>query len=108
MGIDLNNLFGQAKSAASQGMNDLLQTGGNSAIGYLEQQAVDVINQDQQQHVEAAQTAASQILSRPTVAGSFSAYLGNVMQNPTLKQYGTPIIIGIVVIAAAAVMLHRK
>lgn len=106
-GIDMDQLFGDAKKAASQGMDDLLKTGGNAALGYLEQQAINIISADQAQHTEAAQSNINAILNRPTTAGSFGAYFSNLAQSPALKAYG-PYVIGVIaVVAIGAIVLTR-
>jgi hypothetical protein len=108
MGLDLNSIFQQAKQAADQGMNDLLQTGGNAAIGYLEQQAVNVISADQAQHVEQSQQAITTVLNRPSKPDGFGAYLTNLMQQPALKNYGPYLIAGVVAIVALTLFVRGK
>lgn len=107
MGLDLDSLFGQAKAAASQGMDDLLKTGGNSALGYLENQAAAVLQHDANQNTANAQAATQAILSRPTNADSFGAYLTNMIQQPAVKQYGPYILGGIAVVLVAGYFIGR-
>lgn len=104
MGIDISQLFGNAEQATSQGMNDVLNTAGQSALGYLEGQAISVIQADQSQHVATAQKATSEILNRPTVAGSFGAYVSGILQQPVMQQYG-PYVIGVGAVIAILLLL---
>lgn len=106
MGIDISTLFGNAEDAATQGMNDLIQTGGNAALGYLEGQAVKIISSDASTHNAAAQTATASILQRPTNADSFGAYLSNLIEAPALKTYG-PLVIGAVAFVVIGLILLK-
>lgn len=105
MGIDLGQMFEDAKKAASQGMQDALNTGGNAALGFLEGQAVSVIQADQSKHEQAAQNATTDIMNRPS--SPFGKYLGNMMQQPIIKQYGVYILGGIVVVAGLVIYLKK-
>jgi hypothetical protein len=105
MGLDFNSLFNQAKQAVNQGMNDLLKTGGNAAIGYLENQAVALIQADQKQHEAEFQTNVADILKRPGAADSFGSYLSNVSQSPVIKEYGGYILGAVVGIAIVTLLL---
>lgn len=99
MSIDLNSLFGQAKDAASQGMTDMLNTMGNSALGYLETQGANALQGMAKQNAAQAQAATSEILNRPGGGpDSFGNYLSSVMQSPVLKQYGPTMMIAVAAI----------
>lgn len=106
MGISIDDIFGKAKDAAAQGMNDLLKTGGNAALGFLEGQAVAVIQADQANHEQASQAAAQEILNRPS--SPFGDYISNLMQNPVLNQYGPVIIFGLVIVLVAGAAMKGK
>ena len=108
MGFDLNALFNNAKEAASQGMNDVLKIGGNAALGYLEDQAVQVIKADQAQHTEQAQAAITDVLNRPSTPNGIGAYFSGLVQNPALKQYGPYVIVGIVAVVGLTLFLRSK
>lgn len=107
MGLDIDALWGNAKEAINQGMNDLLKSGGNAAIGYLEQQAVNIISEDQKKHIQDAQAATQAIMSRPTDANSFGAYLSGIAQNAGVRQYGPAMMIAVVVVGVAAVFIYK-
>lgn len=100
MGIDLGQMFGDAKNTVLQGMNDFAKQGGNAAIGYLEGQAIGVIQADQSQHEEAVQQVVTKQLSTPPNPGSFGAYLTGLVQQPVIKQYGLYILgaVGLIVV----------
>lgn len=106
MGINIDDLFGKAKDAASKGMDDLLKTGGNAALGFLEGQAVAIIKADQKNHEEASQAAAQEILNRPS--SPFGDYVSNLMKNPVLNQYGGPIIFGLVIVLLVGATVYGK
>lgn len=106
--MDLDELWTNAKTAAEQGMNDLLKTGGNSALGYFEDQAIAIIKADRDKHITEAQDHAKEILSRPTVEGSFGEYLKSVFQSPLLQNYGTPMLFMIGAVAIGGYILLKK
>lgn len=108
MAIDIDSLFGQAKSAAEQGMNDLLKQGGNAALGYLEQKGIDILQQDKAQKEQDLQKFTQQNLNGPPAPGSFGAYLSGVLSSPVLKQYGPMMLIAVAVIAGGSILLARK
>lgn len=106
MGINIDDIFGKAKAAAEQGMNDLLKTGGNAALGFLEGQAIAILHADKQQHEQAAQQSAQEILNRPS--SPFGDYVSNIMKNPVLNNYGGPIIFGIVGVLLIGALVYGK
>lgn len=106
--IDLDSLFGQAKEAVSKGMSDVLEQGGNAALGFLEQKAIDIIEQDKAQREKQLQTFTTQNMSGPPAPGSFGAYIGNVLQSPVLKEMGPSIMIGVAIIAVGAIFISSK
>lgn len=108
MGFDLNALFGQAKDAATTGMNDLLKTGGNAGLGFLEGQAVAIISADQAQHEQASSAAVTEILNRPSTPGGFGSYMQGLLQRPILKQYGPYVLVGVLVLIGLGIYLKKK
>lgn len=106
MGISIDDIFGKAKAAAEQGMNDLLKTGGNAALGFLEGQAVAVIKADQASHEQAASQSAQEILNRPS--SPFGDYVSNLMANPVINQYGGPIVFGLVGVLLVGAIVFGK
>lgn len=108
MGLDFGQIFGDAEKAVSQGMSDLEKTGGNAALGYIEQQAVGVISDDQKKRTEAAQAGVADILNRPTAANSFGAYLTSVVSSPALKAYGGPLAVGGAIIVIGYLLLKGR
>ncbi len=108
MGLDLDQLFGDAWKAAEQGMNDVLKTGGNAALGYLEDQAIAIIAADRDQHLKEAQDHTKEILSRPTAEGSFGEYLKSMIQSPTLQTFGAPMLMMFVAVGVGGYFLLRK
>jgi len=106
MGLDLSAMWDDAKKAASQGMQDALNQGGNAGLGYLEGQAISIIQADQSKHEQAAQNAAKEMLDRPP--SKFGSYLTNLYQQPIIKQYGVYILAGAAVLIGATLMLRGK
>ena len=93
--MDIGKMFGDAVTSASQGMTDLLKQGGNAALGYLEGQAVSVIQADQAQHEGQFQNMTLAQLNSPGNPNGFGAYLQDLSTNPVLKSYGPLIIVAI-------------
>jgi hypothetical protein len=107
MGLDVSQLFGNAVDSAKAGMGDLLNQGGNAGLGYLEQQAIDVIKSDQTAHTEAYQASVASQLAQPSVPGSFSSYISGITQGPIVKQYGIYILAGVALVIGATMLVRR-
>lgn len=107
MSIDLSAIFGGAQAANAQGMTDVLKQGGNAALGYLEQQAIGVIQQDQAQKSAQVQDFIKQQLSTPANPNSFGSYLSNLAGQPVLSQYGIYILGGIALVVAMTLMVRK-
>lgn len=108
MGIDIGAMFQDMKNTAAQGMNDLLKQGANAGLGYLEGQAVKVIQADQQQHEKDFQDATMAAIQRPTAAGSFGDYFSGLAKSPVLKSSGPYVLVAIAIVAVGAIFLARK
>ncbi len=106
MGIDLSQIFGDAKQSAETGMSDLWKMGSEAALGYAEKQGVAVLQADQAQHQANYQAAATTALNRPS--SPFGEYVKSLTQNPIIKQYGVYILAGIAVVAIVAVSLKGR
>lgn len=108
MGIDIGAIFDSAKQAVEQSANDAYKTITTSGLGYLEDQAIKVLQADKAQNEKAFQTHAATILQRPSALDSFGAYVSNLTQSPVLKEYG-PYVIGAVVLCfGVLVLVGRK
>lgn len=103
MGLDFSALWGQAEQAASTGLDNLYQSG----TAYVEQQAVQVIQADQNQHVQSYQDSVSKTLATPSSPNSFSSYLSSITQSPVLKNYGVYIAGGVGILLIAGYMLAK-
>jgi len=108
MGIDLEALFGNAKDAVNAGMTDVLQQGGNAALGYLENQAIDMLSGDKATREKALQDQVAANLKKPSAPGSMGAYLSNVLSGPVIKQYGPYVLIGAAVIVVGTLYMRRS
>lgn len=108
MGLDIGQIFGSAKDAIEQSASDAWGTVSTGALGYLENEAIKILQADKQQNEKAFQTNVQTILKRPTATDSMGAYLSNLAQSPALKEYG-PYVIGAVVLCfGVAVLIGRK
>lgn len=108
MGIDISAIFASAKSAVEQSATDAYKTVTTGALGYLEDQAVKVIQADKAQNEAAFKTNVQNILKRPTAVDSMGAYMSNLAQSPILKEYG-PYVLGAVILCfGVAVLMGRK
>lgn len=108
MGLDLGQIFDSAKQAVEQSATDAYKTVTTGALGYLEDQAIKIIQADKAQNEAAFKTNVQTILKRPTAADSMGAYLSNLAQSPVLKEYG-PYVIGAAILCfGVAVLMGRK
>lgn len=96
MGIDIAAMFNGGLEAVQQGMSDVTNQGGTAALGFLEQQAIQVLSDDKKQQDAKFQAGVQNILSRPSAPGSFGNYLTGLTTSPIIKQYGVYIMIGLV------------
>ncbi len=95
MGINIGDMFSGGLEAVKQGMSDLTQQGGTAALGYLEQQAIQVLSDDKKQQDAKFQSGIQNILNRPSNPGSFGDYITSMTTSPLIKQYGVYIMIGL-------------
>lgn len=108
MGLNLDQMWESAKQAITQTGNDLVDAGKPALIGYLEDQAVKILQADKQQHEANFQASVASILNRPTATDSLGAYISNAAQSPVIKQYGPYILLAGLLIFGAAVLIGRK
>lgn len=108
MGFDIGQVFGNAKSAIEQGMNDVLKQGGNAALGWLEGEAINLLSADKADKEKAFSAGVVDILNRPTASGSLGSYIGNQLQSPVMKNYGPYIIAGIGAIGVLALVIFSR
>lgn len=108
MGLNLDQIFGNAKQAIEQTATDAWKTASHGALGYLENEAIKVLQADKAQNEKAFQTNVAEILKRPTAVDSMGNYISNLVQSPALKEYG-PYVIGAVVLCfGVALLIGRK
>lgn len=106
MGFDISQLFG-GEDSSGQGMSDVLKSGANAGLGYLEQQAINLISADKKKHEAAAQRSTSDLLKHPSNPNSFGSYFSNLMQGPALNTYGPYILAGVGVVVVLTLMLRK-
>lgn len=108
MGLNLEQIFGNAKTAIEQSADDAWKTVTTGGLGYLEDQAIKILQADKAKNEKAFQTNISEILKRPTALDSMGNYVSNLVQSPALREYG-PYVIGAVVLCfGVAVLMGRK
>ena len=108
MGFDISQLFGSSGDTAKSGMSDVLKSGANAALGYLEQQAINVISADKKQHEIQAQASGASLLQHPSNPNSFGSYFSNLMQGPALQTYGPYVLGGVAIVAIITIMMARR
>lgn len=108
MGISLEDIFGNAQKAVEQGAEDFFKIGKHAALGYLENEAIKILEADKAKNESAFQGHIEDIMKRPTSTDSLGNYLSNQLQSPAIKTYGPWIILGILLIAGGAILLSKK
>jgi len=109
MGLDFSQVFGQAKSAVDSAFNGAtVQAGFNSALGYLEGQAVNIIQADQNDRTVQAQQNIKQVLDQPSTPGGFGSYLSELVQGPAMQKYGPYVIAGVAAIVVITLFVRGK
>ena len=108
MGLNLDEIFGNAKKAVEQGASDFYKIGSTAALGYLENEAIKIIEADKAKNEAAFQGHVEELMKRPTSVDSLGNYLSNQLQSPAIKTYGPWIILGILLIAGTTILIAKK
>jgi len=96
MGFDINDLFGQAKDAINNGIQQVETVGVPALTAAAEKWGADVLTKQANENQAAVNKA---VASAPAAApGSFAASVQGVFKNTVASQYSVPILIGVVVI----------
>lgn len=106
MGLDIGQIFGNIQKDVGAGMNDILKLGGNAALGYLEQQAINVLEAHKSELEGQFQSDLKQVIQRPSSADSIGSYIGNIAKSPVIKEYG-PYILGVVCVVALGTLFLK-
>lgn len=93
MNLNLDDIFGSAKAAISQQLDDLGSVGKPALVGYLEDQALKIISADKNQNQATFEANLNTVINRPTAAGSFGDYVSGLAQSPIIKSYGPYILL---------------
>lgn len=108
MSFSISDLFGSSANTANSGMSDALKAGANAGLGYLEQQAINLLQSDKQQHEAAVQSSTQNMLNQPSNPNGFGAYLSGLVKNPALQTYGPYVIGGIAIVLVVGYFMGRK
>jgi hypothetical protein len=106
MGLNIGDIFQNIQKDVGAGMNDILKLGGNAALGYLEQQAINVLEAHKSELEGQFQSDLKDVIKRPSSANSIGAYVGNIAKSPIVTEYG-PYILGVVVVVALGTLFLK-
>lgn len=106
MSLSLSSVWGSIENAVSN--NNSVKMAVTSGLGYLEQKTIGVLQKSEANLTGQAQQAASQMLSQPTNPNGFGAYFENILKTPVLNKYGPYVLVGIGVIAVAAIWMVKR
>ena len=108
MGIDFNDLFGQAKNAIDQAFNDVKKTGVPALEASLEKWGADALNKMAQDSQKTVDANVKEILARPQDPNGLGAYLANTFKSPVMQQYGGFIVVGLFAVAVGGYFIFRR
>lgn len=107
MGLDIGQVFGNAVEAVKNEGSDLLKMGWNAGLGYLEGEAIKILEADKADKQNAFKEGVTNVINRPTSADSFGAYVSNLASQPVIKQYGPYVIGGILLFGVLSVFMGK-
>ncbi len=94
MGINWDDLWGQAQQAVDSGLKDLQNVGIPALQSAAEQWGIQVLTQQHAETTQQLNQNVKEVLDRPSKEGSFGSYLADAFKQPALKQYGPMILLG--------------
>lgn len=97
MGIDLDELWGQAKNAVESAWTDVEKVGVPALQASLEQWGIDTLSQMNRQTEATLNTNLKEVLNRPPGDG-LGKYLNDALKTPIVENYG-----GVVIAVAVGV-----
>jgi hypothetical protein len=115
MGFSLDDLFGDAKKAVEENLEKIksvgipaLQNAGEKwAANVLQEQSKKILDANKGTEAQLQQNIAT-VLKEPSVPGSFGSFLSGGLTGAVSKEYGLPIVLGIVGIGVVGFILLRK
>lgn len=109
MGFSIDQLFGDVKKIAEEGMGDLLKQGGAAGLGWLEGKAIDILEKDKNQHEQFVKGKIEEQMKTPGQPGSFGSYFSDLAAQPAIKMYGPYVLmgLGIVILGTALITSAR-
>lgn len=108
MGLDFSELFGNAKDAISQAVEDVKNTGLPALEASLEKWGADKLNEMSKNSQGTVDQNVKEILNRPQDPNGIGAYISNTLKTPVVQQYGGLMIAGVVGIGVLAVLIFSK
>ncbi len=108
MGINWDDIWGQAEEAINQGWNDLQTVGVPALQSAAERWGIQVLQEQNKETTAQLNQATQAVLDRPSAEGSFGSYLAEVFQAPVAQKYGPQILIGALGLVIVGVILARR
>ena len=107
MGINWDDIWGQAETAVNQGFKDLQTVGVPALQNAAEQWAINVLKEQNKETSAQLKEVTKEVLDRPSSEGSFGSFLAESFQAPVLDKYGPHILIGAVALIVVGVIASR-
>lgn len=107
MGINWDDIWGQAERAVNQGFNDLQTIGVPALQNAAEQWGIAVLTEQNKETSAQLKEVTKEVLNRPSAEGSFGSFLAEGFQAPVLEKYGPHILIGAVALIVVGVIVSR-
>lgn len=107
MGINWDDIWGQAEAAIDQGWKDFQSVGVPALQSAAEQWGIQVLTEQNKKTSAELKEATQAVLDRPSADGSFGSYLAEAFQAPVLDKYGPHILIGAVALIVIGVIVAK-
>lgn len=107
MGINFDDIWGQAKEALNTGLQDLEKVGKPALYATVLDNAEKVIQEQKRQTSAALDAGVKEIAQRPKDPNSFASQFLSKFQNPVIKEYGMPILVAGVLLIGVGFLIRR-
>jgi len=107
MGINWDDIWGQAEAAVQQGFNDLQTVGVPALQNAAEQWGISVLQEQNKETSATLKEVTKEVLNRPSAEGTFGSFLAEGFQAPVLDKYGPHILIGAVALVVVGIIVSR-
>lgn len=115
MGLNLDDLWGQAKDAINKSLEDVKRVGVPAITSAAEKWGADVLQQQKDQLLKDSQlkdkelqSVVKDIQARPATPGSFGSFFSETIMGAGLGANGVLIVLGLAAVVGLGIYLGKK